>query len=89
MFKLTNPYGRLRETLEFLLDHPRRCFTLLFPSGPTWWLFGVLVAFNVIDTVLFLILDLNNASVSIIPVGYRIMSGFFKQWLPVQLDLVY
>lgn len=78
MCKLTNPYGRLRETLEFLLDHPRRCFTLLFPSGPTWWLFGVLVAFNVIDTVLFLILDLNNSSVSIIPVGYRIMSGFFQ-----------
>lgn len=78
MFKISKPYGRMRETLGFLLDHPRRCFTLLFPSGPTWWLFGVLMALNIIDTVLFLILDLNNPYVISIPVGYRIMSGFFQ-----------
>lgn len=78
MFKISKRYGRMHETLGFLLDHPRRCFTLLFPSGPTWWLFGVLVALNVIDTVLFLILDLNNKSVDIIPVGHRILSGFFQ-----------
>lgn len=79
MFKIAQPYGRMRETLGFLLDHPRRCFTLLFPSGPTWWLFGVLVALNILDTVLFLVLDLGKgSSVQAIPVGYRIMSGFFQ-----------
>ena len=31
------------EELRFLLDHPRRCFTLLFPRKPTWWLFAILV----------------------------------------------
>ena len=25
-------------TLRFLLDHPRRCYTNLFPSRHTWWL---------------------------------------------------
>lgn len=78
MFKISNPYGRMRESLGFLLDHPRRCFTLLFPSGPTWWLFAVLMSLNLIDTILFLLLDLQNPAVTSIPVGYRIMSGFFQ-----------
>ena len=25
-----------KETLKFLLDHPRRCYTNLFPSQHTW-----------------------------------------------------
>lgn len=78
MFKVSKIDGRMRESLGFLLDHPRRCFTLLFPSGPTWWLFGVLVMLNVIDTVLFLILDLNNEAVKTIPIGYRIPAGLFQ-----------
>ena len=47
----------LWEELRFLLDHPRRCFTLLFPSGATWWLFWLLVILNGIDVILFIILD--------------------------------
>ena len=55
------PYGgALWEELRFLLDHPRRCFTLLFPSNATWWLFWVLVALNGIDLVLFNILDVGT-----------------------------
>lgn len=45
------------EELKFLLDHPRRCFTLLFPSKATWWLFWLLVLLNVVDLVFFFILD--------------------------------
>src|SRR3954447_23255455 len=46
------PYGSgVWEELRFLLDHPRRCFTLLFPSGANWWLFWVLVLMNVIDLI--------------------------------------
>src|SRR5436190_1826079 len=56
-----------REHLHFLLDHPRRCFTLLFPSGPTWWLFAVLVILNGVDVILFIILDLNDSTVTSIP----------------------
>ena len=47
----------LWEELRFLLDHPRRCFTLLFPNQATWWLFWILVALNGVDLVLFIILD--------------------------------
>jgi len=45
------------EEIRFLLDHPRRCFTLLFPARATWWLFWVLVILNGTDLIFFIILD--------------------------------
>lgn len=45
------------EELKFLLDHPRRCFTLLFPAKATWWLFWILVILNGVDLLFFIILD--------------------------------
>ena len=45
---------------KFLLDHPRRCFTLLFPSPATWWLFWILVILNGVDIIFFIILDVSN-----------------------------
>jgi Trk-type K+ transport system membrane component len=47
------------EELRFLLDHPRRCFTLLFPSKANWWLFWVLILLNGIDLIFFIILDVS------------------------------
>ena len=49
----------LWEELRFLLDHPRRCFTLLFPRNATWWLFVILIVLNVFDWVIFIILDVS------------------------------
>jgi Trk-type K+ transport system membrane component len=49
----------LWEELKFLLDHPRRCFTLLFPSKATWWLFWILVILNGIDLIFFIVLDVS------------------------------
>nr|OQO31581.1 hypothetical protein B0A51_01423 [Rachicladosporium sp. CCFEE 5018] len=66
------------EELKFLLDHPRRCFTLLFPSKATWWLFGILVMLNGLDLLLFIILDLNDETVMSIAPRYRILSGWFQ-----------
>lgn len=66
------------EELRFLLDHPRRCFTLLFPSGATWWLVLLLLILNGIDLVFFIILDLGSGPVSELPVGYRILDGLFQ-----------
>ena len=66
------------EELKFLLDHPRRCFTLLFPSKATWWLFWILVGLNGIDLLFFIILDLHDPVVTSIPTGYRILDGWFQ-----------
>lgn len=53
------------EELKFLLDHPRRCFTLLFPSSATWWLFWILVILNGLDLLFFIILDVSRTIPSI------------------------
>lgn len=72
-------YGSpLWEELRFLLDHPRRCFTLLFPSTATWWLFWVLVILNGLDLILFIILDLNDPAVTHLHPGYRVLVGLFQ-----------
>jgi Trk-type K+ transport system membrane component len=59
MSKFTRQGTALWEELKFLLDHPRRCFTLLFPRNATWWLFAILVALNGIDVIFFVILDVS------------------------------
>lgn len=54
--KITN---RRREELDFLLRHPRRCFTLLFPGVDTWRLLRVLLVLNAVDLAIFLLLDVS------------------------------
>jgi len=66
------------EELQFLLDHPRRCFTLLFPRAATWWLFGILVFLNGLDVILFVVLDLHDPVVSSIPGPLRFVDGLFQ-----------
>lgn len=67
------------EELKFLLDHPRRCFTLLFPTDATAWLFWILVLLNGLDLILFIVLDLHDPVVTNIGgVGYRILNGLFQ-----------
>ncbi|ETI24311.1 hypothetical protein G647_03680 [Cladophialophora carrionii CBS 160.54] len=68
----------LWEELRFLLDHPRRCFTLLFPREATWWLFAILVILNGLDLIFFIILDLNDPAVTALPAGIRVLNGIFQ-----------
>ncbi|MCJ1310380.1 low affinity potassium transporter [Agyrium rufum] len=77
--RLVPPGSGIHEELSFLLDHPRRCFTLLFPSSATWWLFWILVLLNGLDIIFFIVLDLNDPTVtSINPPGYRVLNGIFQ-----------
>lgn len=76
--KIATHGSPLWEELRFLLDHPRRCFTLLFPSKATWWLFWVLIGLNGIDLIFFIILDLNTSEVTMLPTGYRVLNGWFQ-----------
>ena len=50
-----------RTTLRFLLDHPRRCYTNLFPSKHTWWLLATLVVLNGTDWIAFEVLNVSEA----------------------------
>lgn len=49
-----------KQTLRFLLDHPRRCYTNLFPSRHTWWLAMVIVILNGVDWAAFEILNVSR-----------------------------
>ncbi|KAH6955780.1 cation transport protein-domain-containing protein [Ilyonectria sp. MPI-CAGE-AT-0026] len=68
----------LKATLEFVLKYPRRVYTNLFPSCPTWWLFFMLVSLNSIDWVAFELLNLGNPFIDSLSVGSRIIDGLFQ-----------
>ncbi|KAI9933080.1 hypothetical protein ASPWEDRAFT_52937 [Aspergillus wentii DTO 134E9] len=76
--KIATEDSPLWEELKFLLDHPRRCFTLLFPRNATWWLFAILIALNGIDLIFFIILDINDPTVTNLPPGIRVLCGLFQ-----------
>lgn len=78
MYKLSPRDSSFAESLRFLLDHPRRCYTLLFPSTATWILFAILFVLNFLDTLLIVVLDLNNPEVNALPVGPRILAAIFQ-----------
>lgn len=75
---LTGVDKEIHETVTFLLEHPRRCFTLLFPSQPTWWLFYVILGFNTIDVVFYIVVGLKNKTVVAMSWGDRITTGLFQ-----------
>ncbi|KAM3426597.1 hypothetical protein MY4824_009900 [Beauveria thailandica] len=76
--KIVPRHSGLWEELKFLLDHPRRCFTLLFPSGPNWWLFWILISLNAIDLLFFIVLDLGKEPISQLPLHNRVVVGLFQ-----------
>ena len=63
-------YSEYKGTLQFLLDHPRRCYTTLFPSSHTWWLLSVVILLNGIDWAVFEILNVGGL------IDYLGMSNF-------------
>ncbi|BGO99221.1 hypothetical protein NBRC10513v2_000325 [Rhodotorula toruloides] len=78
VYKVMPSRSRTRETLQFLLDHPRRCFIYLFPSHQTWFLVFMLVCLNGIDWASFLILDIGNPEIEALPTGVRVIDGLLQ-----------
>ncbi|KAK7973599.1 hypothetical protein PG989_015447 [Apiospora arundinis] len=78
IYKLVPTRSSAKESLRFLLDHPRRCYTLLFPSRPTWILFSIVFALNFVDVLLIVALDLDNPAVNDLAMGPRIVSAVFQ-----------
>lgn len=65
-------------TLRFLLDHPRRCYTNMFPSQHTWWLLWSVITLNAIDWAAFEILNIGNKYIEDFEVGVRVIDGLFQ-----------
>ena len=68
-----------REILEFLLKHPRRCYTNLFPSRHTWWLGSCVVMLNAVDWAMFEILNIGNKRITQpLSTKIQVLDGFFQ-----------
>ncbi|KAI5288608.1 hypothetical protein KEM54_005076 [Ascosphaera aggregata] len=68
----------LRVTLQFLLEHPRRCYTHLFPAKHTWFLVGALVMVNSIDWSMFEVLNIGNDKIGHLSSGTKVLDGLFQ-----------
>ncbi|PLB33638.1 putative potassium transporter [Aspergillus candidus] len=65
-------------TLDFILNHPRRVYTNLFPRRHTWYLLGTVIILNGIDWAGFEILAIGNKALESLPPGYRVLDGLFQ-----------
>ncbi|QGA21251.1 hypothetical protein EYB26_008961 [Talaromyces marneffei] len=74
----TDYFTQYHETVTFLLQHPRRCYTTLFPSTYTWWLLCLVIVLNCTDWVAFEVLNYDNPAIDSIPLGSRILDGLFQ-----------
>ncbi|KAI9486912.1 MAG: cation transport protein-domain-containing protein [Benjaminiella poitrasii] len=79
MYRLTpETYVMRRETLKYLLDHPRRCYTTLFPATQTKWLVIVLVGITAVEFVTFIALNYWLPVLKGIDWGSRILDSLFQ-----------
>ncbi|GAA5838939.1 hypothetical protein JCM3766R1_004534 [Sporobolomyces carnicolor] len=76
--KLVPRDSRVKESLEFLLEHPRRTYIYLFPARQTWLLVFLLFLFNGIDWLFFWLLDIGNEAVEALTPGVRCINGLFQ-----------
>jgi Trk-type K+ transport system membrane component len=60
---------------KYLLQCPRRCYSLLFPQAQTTWLVATVVAFNVVDLVAFCSLEWRSGGGG---AGVKLMDGLFQ-----------
>ncbi|PYH92551.1 potassium transporter [Aspergillus ellipticus CBS 707.79] len=74
-----NPsWASWRVTLDFILDHPRRVYTNLFPKRHTWYLLGTIIILNAIDWAGFEVLSIGIKEIENLPKGYRVLDGLFQ-----------
>ncbi|KAI0642944.1 TrkH-domain-containing protein [Trametes meyenii] len=67
--------SRMKASLHFLLDHPRRCTIYLFPSRQTWLLLGLMMALNIVNLIGYLVLDIGNPVTENLPFGTKFIDA--------------
>ncbi|KAJ8516990.1 hypothetical protein ONZ45_g5757 [Pleurotus djamor] len=77
-YKITNVKSDTHKALEFLIDHPRRCFIYLFPSHQTWFLLICLVLFSAVEWAAFEVLNLGLPAFEAVGGGPRVIAGLFQ-----------
>eukprot|EP00435_Cladocopium_sp_Y103_P019740 s884_g4.t2 len=72
------PQSEHKRVLDFLLEHPRRCFTHMFPAVHTLWLLLVVVALNIVGTVVLLVQDWDSKAFTGLEAGGKIGNALFQ-----------
>ncbi|EFJ36469.1 hypothetical protein SELMODRAFT_79151 [Selaginella moellendorffii] len=67
-----------REDYEFLLEHPRKCYTHLFPRTTTLWLVLAVTGFNGFECLMFYILDWKSKALEGFGTGDKVVNGIFQ-----------
>lgn len=79
LYKLTPHHETMRrETFRYLLDHPRRCYTLLFQSTQTWWLLIILICITIAELVCFIAFNYWLPVTADLTWGSRVLDGLFQ-----------
>jgi hypothetical protein len=79
LYRLTpKSYSMHRETLRYLLDHPRRCYTTLFPAAQTWWLLAILIAINLTEVVVYVSTNYWLPVMDGIPIASQLLDALFQ-----------
>ena len=76
--KIVPARSRLHQSLSFLLQHPRRCFTLLFPSTSTWYLTAIQAGLHLLLWIFWIVLQIDYPTITDISPGNRVMAGLFQ-----------
>lgn len=72
------PQSEHKRVLDFLLEHPRRCFTHMFPAVHTLWLLLVVVALNILGTVVVLVQDWDSKAFTGLEAGGKMGNALFQ-----------
>jgi Trk-type K+ transport system membrane component len=74
---LSRFFSRDTEVWQYLLQHPRRCYTHLFTPGTTLWLGLVLIVLNVFQFAMSLGFNWNRPVIDFLPPGLKIVNEIF------------
>ncbi|KAL1310526.1 hypothetical protein AAFC00_000810 [Neodothiora populina] len=78
IFKMVPRDSQLHHTCAFLLQHPRRCFILLFPSINTWYLLAVQFTLGNVLWAFFGILNIGLPEFEAMSAGRETALGLFQ-----------
>ncbi|KAK5172204.1 uncharacterized protein LTR77_003842 [Saxophila tyrrhenica] len=77
--KVVRKQTELHHSLSFLLQHPRRCYLLLFPGKSTWNLFIVQVSITLVTWIFWILLNIDQPIVDPgFGGGQRAMDGLYQ-----------
>ncbi|KAG6554125.1 hypothetical protein Mapa_004041 [Marchantia paleacea] len=70
--------GVRKQALNYLLEHPRKCYTHLFPARQTWWLALTLLGFTAVQLIFFCALDWDSNALKGLSTFSKIIAGIYQ-----------